>query len=218
MPCKTWSQPDGNHIRGLCTNKLFAEGPLKNCVLCITPVDMSESTCGCADPLTVRAIHYLQIEYIGSPPTGNTCVVDDPIGDFVLVGNCGAKTPQDQITVNTLAPSGTPGCEGYAPAVAEESRVKKYQMDLVGTPYMSGGRRLQEITLTYNRRAATWTGPTPPIFTQQTPYVFDGAIPWCTDEQGSATLLQRGTTENPSHAGIFPPSVRAIISTEPFES
>lgn len=178
---------------------------------------MNVSGCGCAEPLTPRAIHHLQVEYIGSPPTGNACVVDDPIGEFVLVGSCGAKTPEDQITVNTLAPSGTPVCEGYLSAVPEESRVKKFVMQLVGSPYTSGGRRMQAITLTYNRRAATWTGPTPPEFSQQTPYVFDGAIPWCTDEQGSATLLQRGTTENPAHSGLFPPSVKATISTEPFE-
>ena len=178
---------------------------------------MSESTCGCAEPLKARAIHYLRFEYIGDPPTGNACVVDDPVGDFVLIGNCGGKTPQDQITVNTLAPSGTPVCNGYEPEVPAESRVKKFVMVTVGSPYISGGKRYQNITLTYNRRAATWIGPTPPEFSQQTPYVFDGKIPWCTDETGSSQLLQRGTTENPEHSGLFPPSVKATISTEPFE-
>jgi len=213
--CRTWSQPDGDHIRGLCTNQLFAEGNANNCWLCITPLDMRVSGCGCTAPKKLRAIHFLTVSYIGTPPTGAACVVNAPIGNFVLYGTCGAKTKEDQITVNTLAPVGTPTCTGYAPAIPEGSRTKKYSMTLVGSPYTAlDGKRYQNITLTYSQRGAVWVGPSPPTYNQNFSYVWDGAIPWCDDQIGSGTLLQRGTTENPAYPGLFPPSVRAIISTE----
>jgi hypothetical protein len=37
MPCKTWSQPDADHWRGLCVNRMFPETGTEGCPVCIRP-------------------------------------------------------------------------------------------------------------------------------------------------------------------------------------
>jgi hypothetical protein len=62
MPCKTWSQPDGNHIRGLCTNQFFAEGHTNNCVICAEPLlERRPCTSVCDPPLKAPRKFVLEI-------------------------------------------------------------------------------------------------------------------------------------------------------------
>jgi hypothetical protein len=46
MICRTWSQPDANHTRGLCTNTLFSEGHNNTCVICADPIGLISTDCG----------------------------------------------------------------------------------------------------------------------------------------------------------------------------
>jgi hypothetical protein len=45
MACKKWSQPDGNHWRSLCSNKMYPETGTEGCQLCLKPVGVS-TICG----------------------------------------------------------------------------------------------------------------------------------------------------------------------------
>ena len=62
MACKTWSQPDGNHLRGLCTNTLFSEAGTANCVLCVQPTRQVRPCTGvCSPPLNAPQRFILDI-------------------------------------------------------------------------------------------------------------------------------------------------------------
>ncbi len=52
MECKTWSQQDASHWRGLCTNSFYSEGitGAKQCVVCVIPVDPPDPCIVCDPP------------------------------------------------------------------------------------------------------------------------------------------------------------------------
>jgi hypothetical protein len=63
MICRTWSQPDANHIRGLCTNKFFSEGNSDNCLICAEPVmERRPCTAVCDPPLQAPERFVLDIQ------------------------------------------------------------------------------------------------------------------------------------------------------------
>lgn len=214
MVCRTWSQPDGNHLRGLCTNELFSESGGTNCSICIHPIGITPGTCGCPLPLKPRMVHYLRVAWI-VPPEVESCASLDPIGDFVITGCGGGYSSEDVTTFNVGAPPGTPPCVPYTDV--EVYRVKRYRV-LIGESYYSvlDGLRYASVEVEYRRRTAVWAGSSIASYIDETPYKWDGVIAACDNNRGSAQLLQWNTLENPTHAGLFPPTIRAILSTEPF--
>lgn len=85
--CKTWTQPDGNHFHGLCTNTLrpttSGDVPADGCDVCVVPVRPATASCCCPSPkLTHQRMLYLHVEYTGPPLL---CPYMEAIGDFVLL-------------------------------------------------------------------------------------------------------------------------------------
>lgn len=211
MTCKTWSQPDGNHIRGLCTNELFAEGNSNNCSICVTPVDGSVSGCGCPTPQKLRAIHYLRVETVEPyTPTFSdaNCWIDYFLGDFVLFGTCGAGSRERQVlTHESMSPPRVPMCEESATASS------RWTFNPNGTSFLAAdGKRFMGGRLRAWYGEAAYYGPPPyPRLTYGiNPWNFSGSIPWCTDNRGSGTFNQENT--------VFPfgPFLVCTLSTEPF--
>ena len=217
MVCKTWSQPDGNHIRGLCTNELFAEGNSNNCSICVTPIDGSVSGCGCPPPKKLRAIHYMRISFAdgvdpGGPGPYFPCWLNGMLGDHVMTGTCGGGSVNLRETHNPATnrpPSFTlPDCY-----IAEFDTVPRFfWTPLAGyATIQSDGTYRMPIEVRLNIRTIIWQGAFYPFpdFQASTPYKFRGMIPWCTHSRGSGTLGQ-------TDLGIFPATYKAIFSTEPF--
>jgi hypothetical protein len=209
MTCKTWSLLAEKYFNPLCTNRFYSP---ESCPICVSPVDSTPGTCGCPFPLRPRKIHYLRVAWI-TPPTPENCSNLDPIGDFIITGCGGGYSVEEVTTINTLPPPGTPLCEPYTPS--ETLRQKRYRV-LIDDSYLVGSLRFATVLVEYRRRIAVWSGSSISSYIEETLYRWDGVIAACENNRGRATLLQRGTTENPVHSGIFPPSIRAILSTQPF--
>ncbi len=210
LVCKTWSQPDGNHIRGLCTNELFAEGNSNNCSICVTPVDASVSGCGCPTPLKLRSIHYLRVEttYPYTPTFApNTCWFDHFLGDFILYGTCGGATHERQVVSHATlgAPTPLPPCE------IRTTTAPRWTFVVDGLSFVVGGKRFMPGRLRAWYAIAGYQGPPPyPIYEFGiNPWNFSGGIPWCTNNRGSGTFTQENT-------GIFGATLICTLSTEPF--
>ena len=210
MVCKTWSQPDGNHIRGLCTNELFAEGNSNNCSICVTPVDGSVSGCGCPTPQKLRAIHYLRVETVEPyTPTFSdaNCLIDYFLGDFVLFGTCGAGSRERQVITHATmgAPPRDPPCELSTTAGPRWTFIPN------GTSFLAAdGKRLMAGRLRAWYAEALYLGPDAGVIYGINPWNFSGSIPWCTDNRGSGTFNQ----EDPPFP--FGPFLVCTLSTEPF--
>lgn len=212
MACLTWSQPDANHIRGLCTNELFSEGSVSNCSICVNPVDTSVSGCGCPSPLKTRSMHYLRVETVNpyTPTGGANCWFDGFLGDFILFGACGGASQETQIISHATlgAPVGIPPCE-YRDTTPPRWTFEVYGASTVigGKRYMGGRLRAWYATAGYQGPGAS---PTTPIYTFGiNPWNFSGSIAWCTNNRGAGTFSQ----ENP---GIFGATLICTLSTEPF--
>jgi len=67
--CREWTQPDGDHFRGLCTNEFWPKAGTKGCDVCVNPVvDIRNGLCTCA-PLEHSKVRTLAISVeIGPDP------------------------------------------------------------------------------------------------------------------------------------------------------
>lgn len=210
MVCKTWSQPDGNHLRGLCTNELFAEGQNNTCSICISPVDgRIPGECFCPLPYSPRGAHYLRITTVlPYTPTfsAETCWFDTLLGDFVLTGFCGGASAERQVISHATlgAPFPTPPCE------FRTTTPPRWEFAPVSVSTI-GGKRFAFVRVRSWYAIAGYQGP-PPYPNYQfglNAFNLGGVIPWCENNRGSGTLSQEVF-------GIFGATLTGVLSTEPF--
>ena len=203
LVCKTWSQPDGNHIRGLCTNELFAEGNSNNCSICVTPIDTLVPECGCFAPEKARQIYYLSVTQIAGTFLSE-CVMNSFLGQHVLTGKCNAAGgPAEQINYFTFIYDPPRPCE---PLVAHPQNIG---MMWVGGPIGPFGSRRAGVKVGFYYAQMITGGALPGPVAGQLACEYSGIVPWCTSSRGSAVLgYYRGPAGN---------CLSVSISTEPFD-
>ena len=95
MVCRTWSQPDANHFRGLCTNSFYPEvgSNAKSCVVCATPVQIGGSCPDCdEDPAKSYSVALTQS--VGAQTSG---CCSDYIREFVVHQVSACRWESDEI-------------------------------------------------------------------------------------------------------------------------
>jgi hypothetical protein len=218
MPCRKWSLPEGTYFTGLCSMEMLPEtaNPTKSCGLCLSPVDVSVSGCGCEPPLKLRSIHYMRIGFADSftpgPPPYSPCWINGILGDFVMLGTCSGYSTAYRVTFNpsfNRPPSFTlPEC-----FVGSGDLVPRFWWRSLGVfpAVQPDGTYRMAIEVSFNLRSIIWQGPyyPEPDYEIEQPVKFSGLIPWCIHSRGSGLLGQMDT-------GLFGPMFKCTFSTGPF--
>lgn len=212
--CREWTQPDGNHFHGLCTNEFWPKAGTDGCNVCVSPIYNAIDRCKCRPEIGVRQTLYVKIQKVAAV---DACWQADFIGSFATnntpsIANCfytSAERANATALLTTpvcfLAGASPPFGFSGAPTTPVPTTYQRVDVQFLRAPsgtYLPPNGRV-DVTV----RGWVWdvqnfgAGPVWslgstgfPIFAPR-PYIqLSGSVAWCNNGSSTANLIDTRNT------------------------